>query len=229
MASAWPAGRVSFDQVDDHPAQVGAVSLASRRVEGPLRDRRIRSHGAVTAGGNCRRRSTFRPRRTGGASPRAARTTTTPCVRRPSRSPPRPQRPRSSGHGWQPARRTRRSSGSAPPPLSGSHPRRPSRVGSLRSSGLPSSPLLPTRDLSLGLRRPAAGSSPSPPPETRKSGSIRANGGQTGSGVSGAYMLVRHHIQERPQQDSNLRTRLRRPMLYPLSYGGWVGGVGSKP
>jgi hypothetical protein len=25
---------------------------------------------------------------------------------------------------------------------------------------------------------------------------------------------------ERPQQDSNLRTRLRRPMLYPLSYGG---------
>ena len=26
----------------------------------------------------------------------------------------------------------------------------------------------------------------------------------------------------RPQQDSNLRTRLRRPMLYPLSYGGSV-------
>ena len=25
----------------------------------------------------------------------------------------------------------------------------------------------------------------------------------------------------RPQQDSNLRTRLRRPSLYPLSYGGW--------
>ena len=27
---------------------------------------------------------------------------------------------------------------------------------------------------------------------------------------------------ERPQQDSNLRTRLRRPVLYPLSYGGSV-------
>ena len=29
--------------------------------------------------------------------------------------------------------------------------------------------------------------------------------------------------RERPRQDSNLRTRLRRPMLYPLSYegGGW--------
>ena len=27
-------------------------------------------------------------------------------------------------------------------------------------------------------------------------------------------------IGERPRQDSNLRTRLRRPMLYPLSYEG---------
>ena len=27
--------------------------------------------------------------------------------------------------------------------------------------------------------------------------------------------------QWRPQQDSNLRTRLRRAVLYPLSYGGW--------
>ena len=27
---------------------------------------------------------------------------------------------------------------------------------------------------------------------------------------------------KRPQQDSNLRSRLRRPMLYPLSYGGSV-------
>ena len=26
----------------------------------------------------------------------------------------------------------------------------------------------------------------------------------------------------RPQQDSNLRTRLRRPLLYPLSYGGFA-------
>ena len=28
----------------------------------------------------------------------------------------------------------------------------------------------------------------------------------------------------RPQQDSNLRTRLRRPLLYPLSYGGSDAG-----
>ena len=27
-------------------------------------------------------------------------------------------------------------------------------------------------------------------------------------------------ITERPRQDSNLRTRLRRPVLYPLSYEG---------
>ena len=30
----------------------------------------------------------------------------------------------------------------------------------------------------------------------------------------------------RPQQDSNLRTRLRRPVLYPLSYGGLVTSKG---
>jgi hypothetical protein len=26
----------------------------------------------------------------------------------------------------------------------------------------------------------------------------------------------------RPRKDSNLRTRFRKPMLYPLSYGGWA-------
>jgi hypothetical protein len=31
----------------------------------------------------------------------------------------------------------------------------------------------------------------------------------------------RQVVVGRPQQDSNLRTRLRRPLLYPLSYGGW--------
>ena len=38
-------------------------------------------------------------------------------------------------------------------------------------------------------------------------------------GVSDADGAVR---RQRPRQDSNLRTRLRRPMLYPLSYEGWV-------
>ncbi len=28
--------------------------------------------------------------------------------------------------------------------------------------------------------------------------------------------------EERPQQDSNLRSRLRRPLLSPLSYGGYA-------
>ncbi len=32
---------------------------------------------------------------------------------------------------------------------------------------------------------------------------------------------------ERPRQDSNLRTRLRRPMLYPLSYEGMRKGPGN--
>jgi hypothetical protein len=44
----------------------------------------------------------------------------------------------------------------------------------------------------------------------------------------GAFSLLRSlHEQakssarrQRPRQDSNLRTRFRRPVLYPLSYGG---------
>jgi hypothetical protein len=31
---------------------------------------------------------------------------------------------------------------------------------------------------------------------------------------------VRRPRKKRPRQDSNLRHRLRRPVLYPLSYGG---------
>ena len=42
--------------------------------------------------------------------------------------------------------------------------------------------------------------------------------------------LVRATICVRPRQDSNLRTRLRRPMLYPLSYeGGGCTKPGSEP
>ena len=32
--------------------------------------------------------------------------------------------------------------------------------------------------------------------------------------------LIRPQNEWRPREDSNLRTRLRRPMLYPLSYEG---------
>src|SRR3954464_13642585 len=35
--------------------------------------------------------------------------------------------------------------------------------------------------------------------------------------VSARFLLI---LGECPRQDSNLRTRLRRPLLYPLSYGG---------
>ena len=34
------------------------------------------------------------------------------------------------------------------------------------------------------------------------------------------HLLTGKPIAERPRQDSNLRHRLRRPVLYPLSYGG---------
>jgi CheY-like chemotaxis protein len=45
-----------------------------------------------------------------------------------------------------------------------------------------------------------------------------------------ASLLSATRIQQsRPQQDSNLRTRLRRPVLYPLSYGGPVTEKGYQP
>ena len=34
--------------------------------------------------------------------------------------------------------------------------------------------------------------------------------------------LIRAGLEKRPQQDSNLRSRLRRPLLSPLSYGGYA-------
>ena len=43
---------------------------------------------------------------------------------------------------------------------------------------------------------------------------------KTGEALTWAFALVRASICWRPRQDSNLRTRLRRPMLYPLSYEG---------
>jgi hypothetical protein len=46
------------------------------------------------------------------------------------------------------------------------------------------------------------------------------NGGDHGSNVSAGQRPFQQVRKERPQQDSNLRTRLRRPLLYPLSYGG---------
>ena len=35
--------------------------------------------------------------------------------------------------------------------------------------------------------------------------------------------------EKRPQQDSNLRSRLRRPLLSPLSYGGYAHRKGYQP
>src|SRR5216683_3582011 len=40
----------------------------------------------------------------------------------------------------------------------------------------------------------------------------------SGHGPTSTYS--KNSLYLRPQQDSNLRTRLRRPLLYPLSYGG---------
>jgi hypothetical protein len=40
------------------------------------------------------------------------------------------------------------------------------------------------------------------------------------------YHLSPRDITRRPRKDSNLRTRFRKPMLYPLSYGGESHSVG---
>jgi hypothetical protein len=50
--------------------------------------------------------------------------------------------------------------------------------------------------------------------------SVRHVGGLR-NGVLAGQREFQLLIGMRPQQDSNLRTRLRRPLLYPLSYGGW--------
>jgi hypothetical protein len=41
-----------------------------------------------------------------------------------------------------------------------------------------------------------------------------------GRGLQAAALQVPRRVPGYPQQDLNLRTRLRRPALYPLSYGG---------
>ncbi len=38
--------------------------------------------------------------------------------------------------------------------------------------------------------------------------------------IAGLVVVALARDVQRPRQDSNLRTRLRRPMLYPLSYEG---------
>jgi hypothetical protein len=43
-----------------------------------------------------------------------------------------------------------------------------------------------------------------------------------GHAVLPAQLLVIADLGRRPQQDSNLRSRLRRPLLSPLSYGGYA-------
>jgi hypothetical protein len=56
-----------------------------------------------------------------------------------------------------------------------------------------------------------------------------ASGGTTclslslrGSGVMPGQGAIPEVMRWRPQQDSNLRSRLRRPLLSPLSYGGYA-------
>lgn len=70
--------------------------------------------------------------------------------------------------------------------------------------------------------------SQSPPNQNREWRILTVTGGQTSTVRISGFALIRADFQQRPRQDSNLRTRLRRPMLYPLSYEGREG-QGSAP
>ena len=65
-----------------------------------------------------------------------------------------------------------------------------------------------------------SGWSHSGPTNEGQRGSAAANRGHFLYGVVPAKRPAQSRNQGRPRQDSNLRTRLRRPMLYPLSYEG---------
>ena len=77
--------------------------------------------------------------------------------------------------------------------------------------------LLPTGETG---RRTRGVSSHTPPNHSGKRRVIAIPSGQVGKASASTYILIRGYFCWRPRQDSNLRTRLRRPMLYPLSYEG---------
>lgn len=48
--------------------------------------------------------------------------------------------------------------------------------------------------------------------------------------IADRYCTSSEQDAQRPRQDSNLRSRFRRPVLYPLSYGGgYLGSVEAVP
>ena len=50
------------------------------------------------------------------------------------------------------------------------------------------------------------------------------SGHTTARSVATSQGMFSEVLKERPRHDSNVRTRLRRPLLYPLSYGGFRAG-----
>ena len=58
-------------------------------------------------------------------------------------------------------------------------------------------------------------------PEAASDGGRWRNDNSGDLNVAAGQKMFSLVFRWRPQQDSNLRTRLRRPLLYPLSYGGW--------
>jgi hypothetical protein len=67
------------------------------------------------------------------------------------------------------------------------------------------------------------------PKNAGESRAKRVNSSQRRSPLTRTDSRVNAHIQQRPRRDSNPRTRLRRPMLYPLSYEGRRGQGSAHP
>ena len=62
----------------------------------------------------------------------------------------------------------------------------------------------------------------SPPNHTGKSGVLAVDGSHTLDALTRLFALVMVRNCWRPRRDSNSRTWFRKPMLYPLSYEGWI-------
>src|SRR4051812_40566654 len=78
------------------------------------------------------------------------------------------------------------------------------------------------RSIAIGVKR-LSHPSHSSPNHHGIEGLLADRGGQTDRPVTWVFEQVTTALGKRPRRDSNARTRLRRPMLYPLSYGGREG------
>ena len=83
--------------------------------------------------------------------------------------------------------------------------------------------------LGLPPRRPAGRRTPSSSPRARSQSTAASWGSErsdrAGGGTPNCFLSANRLDRGCPRQESNLCTRFRKPLLYPLSYGGLVKAV----